>query len=168
MPKRMGVLVGLVLVLAAFNPSLALAKPGGTDRPWKSSGTGTSVLNVATGTGTSEIAGHAAHLGKVTTGTVTLTPTADPNTFTITGTGTFVAANGDRLFTTTAGTTTTTGPQVGATAELTFVNTITGGTGRFSDASGSFTTTGTSVIVSIVGTTVTTHQTLRSRGRISY
>jgi hypothetical protein len=113
--------------------------------------------------------GHAAHLGKVTPSqTFALTPTAEPNTFTSAGTLTILAANGDRLRGTSTGTLTTTGLQVGATAEFTLVTIIDGGTGRFADASGSLTTTGSSVIVSIVGATVTSRQTFGSRGTISY
>src|SRR5262245_17036080 len=151
-----------VLAVAVVAPGAAVAKRGGTDRPWKSSGTATATLNLTTGTGTNVGTGHAAHLGKTgLSATFALTPTAVPNTFNLTGTTTVVAANGDRLFTTFTGTTTSTG---GATASVTFVNTITGGTGRFADASGSFTTTGSSVIVSIVGTTATLRQTFTARG----
>jgi hypothetical protein len=46
--------------------------------------------------------------------------------------------------------------------------TITGGTGRFSDASGSITLTGTATIVSLVGPTLTTHQTFTVYGSIDY
>jgi hypothetical protein len=58
--------------------------------------------------------------------------------------------------------------QVEATAEFTFVSTITGGTGRFADASGRLTTTGSSVVVSIAGATVTSRQTFGSEGTITY
>jgi hypothetical protein len=47
-------------------------------------------------------------------------------------------------------------------------STITGGTGRFEGASGSFTTTVLTEVTSMVGTTVTANQTLTSRGTISY
>jgi hypothetical protein len=153
-----------VLVLAALAPAAALAKAGGTDRPWKSSATATGTLDLTTLTATSVGEGHAAHLGKVTQNlTIALTPTG-PGTFTGAGTATIVSANGDQLFGTFTETLTTTGPDLG----FAFVITITGGTGRFADASGRMTGTGSSVITSIVGATATSHQTFDSEGTIAY
>jgi hypothetical protein len=57
-------------------------------------------------------------------------------TMTSTGTATFTAANGDTLTTNVAGHSTRTGP---TTLSIVEVYTITGGTGRFADATGSFT-----------------------------
>jgi hypothetical protein len=54
------------------------------------------------------------------------------------------------------------------TSEATLVSTITGGTGRFADASGTLTTSISSVTVSAVGTTITSHDTETHTGRISY
>jgi hypothetical protein len=53
-----------------------------------------------------------------------------------TGTATFTAANGDALFASVVGQATRTGPTVLSIVE---VYTITGGTGRFADATGTFT-----------------------------
>ncbi len=57
-------------------------------------------------------------------------------TMTSTGTATFTAANGDTLFASVVGQATRTGPTMLSIVE---VYTITGGTGRFADATGSFT-----------------------------
>jgi hypothetical protein len=57
-------------------------------------------------------------------------------TMTSTGTATFTAANGDTLFADDVGQATRTGP---TTLSIVEVYTITGGTGRFADATGSFT-----------------------------
>ena len=57
-------------------------------------------------------------------------------TMTSTGTATFIAANGDTLSTSVVGRATRTGPTVLSIVE---VYTITGGTGRFGDATGTFT-----------------------------
>jgi hypothetical protein len=65
MPKHRGIIVsGLVLALAAFGPASALAKAGGSDRPWKSSATATSTLDLVSLTATSMGTGHATHVGK--------------------------------------------------------------------------------------------------------
>jgi hypothetical protein len=130
----------------------------------ESSATATGTLDLVTLRATSVGSGHAAHLGNVTQNlTIALTPTG-PGTFTGAGTTTIVAANGDRLFGTFTETLSSTGQQL----EFAFVIAITGGTGRFADAGGHLTGTGTSVITSIVGTTATSHQTFDSEGTISY
>ena len=77
--------------------------------------------------------GSATHLGAstfVATVTVNITP---PPPFAVQGTAVFTAANGDQFYTSIVGTTTPTGP---TSATGSFVHTITGGTGRFADASG--------------------------------
>jgi hypothetical protein len=75
-----------------------------------------------------------------------------------------VAANGDEVFTTATGT----GTMTATESELTLVSTITGGTGRFADASGTVTTKISSVTVSVVGSTATSHDTETHTGQISY
>jgi hypothetical protein len=76
-----------------------------------------------------------------------------------------VAANGGELFSTFTGSGVFTSA---ATAESTQVNTISGGTGRFADASGTFSITISSVIVSISATSETTDNTDAFNGQISY
>ena len=160
------ILISVVaLVIAA--PEVAAAKAGGTDRPLKGPGSGTTTFDTstvpfpATGEGTARIS----HLGKTTYSLdYTITPGA-PGTFTVAGTAEFVAANGDSVFTSFTGP----GQNTSPTASVTTVSsTITGGTGRFEGASGSFTTTVLTDNVSMVGTTGTADQTLTSRGTISY
>ena len=75
-----------------------------------------------------------------------------------------MAANGDEIYTTATGT----GTLTATGSEATLVSTITGGTGRFADASGTLTTAITSEIVSAVGSTLTTADTEIHQGRISY
>ncbi len=73
--------------------------------------------------------GNATHLGRFTlTSDFTVTTTA-----TASGTAVWTAANGDQLFTTVTGVAIVTFP----TAAISETHTITGGTGRFADASGS-------------------------------
>jgi hypothetical protein len=76
-----------------------------------------------------------------------------------------VAANGDEVFSTFTGSGVFTSA---TTIESTQVNTITGGTGRFADASGTFTVTISSVVVSSSAASDTTDNTDTWNGQISY
>ena len=80
--------------------------------------------------------GHATHLGEssfVANNTVYITP---PPPFLAAGTTIFVAGNGDEFYTSFTGTST---PGPNGTSTVVINHTITGGTGRFSDAAGTFT-----------------------------
>ena len=170
MRRTLLVLMSL-LALAVVAPGAAVAKRGGTDRPWKGKGSGTTTLNVATTPflGSTEGAARVSHLGKTSYSsnfTVTLT---GPTTFTLAGTQTLVAANGDRLFLSFTGTGTFTGPFApGQTSETMVTYTVTGGTGRFEDASGTLTGAVLTEVNSVVGATGTGTHTFTVKGRISY
>ena len=162
--RRFVFLTGLVLALAATSPSAALAAAHGTDRPLTGTNTGTGTLNLDTGAQTVDFSGQLSHLGAdAGQADLTITFTSD-STFTYTGTRTFVAANGDEVFSAVMGSGTSTPP----TAESTETDTITGGTGRFAGATGTYTNTVSSVIVSVTDTTVTTRVTAAVQGQISY
>jgi hypothetical protein len=153
-----------VLALFVVAPGVALAKPGGSDRPIHGSGTSVDTIDLATGAGSGEGPVIVSHLGKGTFShsfTVTFT---SPTTVVITGTETFTAANGDQVFTAFAGT----GTLTGNTGVATGVLTITGGTGRFQDASGTLTGTFNTEIISLVGTTLVNSNSFTIEGRISY
>jgi hypothetical protein len=77
--------------------------------------------------------GNATHLGRFTSEEHTVGTFPNP---VATGTWAFRAANGDRLFATTESTGTPVAPGID---DVKTVATITGGTGRFADASGTFT-----------------------------
>jgi len=80
--------------------------------------------------------GHATHLGEssfVANNTIYITP---PPPFQAAGTTVFVADNGDEFYTSFTGTST---PGPNGTSTVVVHHTITGGTGRFSDATGTFT-----------------------------
>ena len=164
MPLRRLILIsGLVLAVVTMSPAAAMGAAKGTDRPLKGTTTSTATVSLITGVGTIVSSGHLSHLGAVTGSSDQQFALVGPNGFSFTGTGTTVAANGDELFTTVSGMGTL-GPPVQSTG----VNTITGGTGRFADASGTYTTTNVSTSVSIVGSIETVTSTVTIKGTISY
>ena len=137
----------------------------GTDRPLKGSSTGSLTVSLATGAATSSFTGNISHLGAITGGDIATLTATGPATFTYAGTDILEAANGDELFSTFTGSGVFTSA---TTIQSTQANTITGGTGRFADASGTFTITISSVIVSISATSETTDNTDTFNGQISY
>jgi hypothetical protein len=166
MPKHGAIITAsLVLALAALVPASAAAKPGGTDRPLHGHSTSTTTVDLATGTGVSDGSGPLSHLGLATFHNDFSGFTITGTTFTWTQTATIVAANGDEIFATAVGTGTL---LPDGTSEATLVSTITGGTGRFADASGTIVSSISSVTVSMVGTTITSNDTETHTGAISY
>ena len=159
--RRFTTFLFLLIAAAILTAAPALAQKNGTDRPLVGSSVSTSTVDVATGTGTTDGTSQLSHFGTTTFhNDFTISLTGD--IFTLTGTDTEVAANGDELFSdfTITGSLTT--------GQSTGVFTITGGTGRFADASGMFTTDATSTQDPLVGSTVTTHDSNTIDGRISY
>jgi hypothetical protein len=161
MPKHRAIITAsFVLALAALIPASAAANAGGTDRPVSGTSTSTTVLNTATGTGTSEGIGQLSHLGAFTFhNDFTSFTVTGPTTFSYTLTTIWVAANGDEIFTTGTATGTLTNG-----IESTLLSTITGGTGRFADASGTI----TSSVISVNVLPGVLHDTEIHEGQISY
>ena len=156
-------LAGVALAVTALSPSTAPAAHG-TSRPLAGTGTGTMTLNLLTGAATADFTGHLSPLGADTGhDDLTLTP-ASASTFTYTGTRTFVAADGDKLFSAITGS----GTFTRTTAHSTETDTITGGTGRFVGASGTYKDTISSVVVSVTTTSQTSHVTAVAHGQIRY
>jgi hypothetical protein len=154
-----------VLAVAALTPVAALGKANGTDRPVKGKSSSTTTVDLATGTGSVEGSGHLSHFGRFSfTNDITSFTLTGPDSFTLTLTAVLVAANGDEVYTTATGT----GTLTPTGSETTLVSTITGGIGRFADASGTLTSRIRGVTVSAVGTSVTTSDTETHKGRISY
>jgi hypothetical protein len=164
-------LASLALALAILSPASAVAKVGGTDRPVKGTASGSARINLSTGAFSGDVTGHSTHIGNYaahTEGFAALNPgglaCAHDCTTTV------VAANGDRI----------TGPAEISTADPapgvhtgTVVTTITGGTGRFADATGVLTTTLTSTSFTVVGvcpacTVFRNDDVGRTTGKISY
>ena len=153
-----------VFALFVVAPGAAVAKRGGTDRPIHGSGTTIDTLDLATGTGSGEGPAIISHLGKGTFSHSFTTTFTSPTTIAVSSSETFTAANGDQIFATFTGT----GTLTGLNAVVTGVATITGGTGRFADASGTLTGTFNAEPISQVGTTLVNRDTFTVAGRISY
>jgi hypothetical protein len=153
------------LAAATLGAVLAVALPAqaAEDRPFKASFDATTTSNLVTGTAATSGTATASHLGS---SDVTLqfqfTPTG-AGTFAFEGQGSLTAANGDELFFNFTGTNTLT-PTGSLSVALA---TITGGTGRFAAAAGSFTTEGVNTTVSS-GSIITDRNRFTSSGRISY
>jgi hypothetical protein len=134
--RKAVVLSGLVLALAVLSPASALAKAGGTDRPVKGTASGnvTATLGAPLGL-TLDLTGRATHVGKYRVHLEGDGRFIGGEVVVDDGTWTLAAANGDHL----TGTWTFTGPFRTDVHATTAVLTITGGTGRFADASGTIT-----------------------------
>jgi hypothetical protein len=161
-------LSSLVLGVALISPAASLGAAHGTNRPLTGKSTGTATLSLLTGATTSQFSGQLSHLGAFTgTADELFTPLGLPPLipYTLMGTETLVAANGEELFGTVNGT--GLNNTVGLTAQGTNVVTITGGTGRFAGATGTYTETYSSSYV-VSGTTVTGPFTTTAQGQISY
>jgi hypothetical protein len=158
-------IAGLVLALGVLAPATALGNAGGTDRPIKGNGSGTTVVDLGTLAFVTDGTGTVSHLGQTTVHIDgVLTPTG-PSTFTVAGPLTLTAANGDQLFGdfSGSGTNVASGGSTGTTA-----TTITGGTGRFTGASGSASGPFTQTPISMSATTATFATTFSLSGTISY
>ena len=152
-------------VRLARSSSTSAKPPAG--HPFTGTGTGTFTLNITTGMGTTVGTAHFSPLGTATdheTDTFTLTsPTA--TTFTVTGKRTFLFVNGSKLFAS------FTGPgefTSATTAKSTETGSITGGTGQFVGARGTFTGTVTAVATSKTATTEVSRVSITSQGHINY
>ena len=161
--RRFTIILALFAV-AAMSPAAALGKAKGTDRPLSGTSSSTTTVDLATGTGSVAGSGQLSHLGRFTFTNDITSFTLTGNTFSFTLTAIIVAANGDEVYTTATGT----GTLTATGSEATLVSTVTGGTGRFADASGTLTTGFTNEIVSTVGTTLTSRDIETHKGQISY
>lgn len=163
--RNRAIALAFVLALAIFNTGSAVAKAGGTGRPVKGTASGTLRINPVTGAAVGDITGVTSHLGKTAVHFEgTLTPTAEEGTFAGPATVTIVAANGDRL----TGVAAVTSRATGAGRTTTVVLEITGGTGRFANASGTLTVTCVSPPPSQVEPLLVFALECKATGRISY
>jgi hypothetical protein len=146
-----------VACLVSIQAGSALAGPNGTNRPFSATGSGTTAIvsNPSPGVFGSSSAGtlNATHLGK-STYTISATQTWGPDlgdvcagsaiVAAVSGTTTFSAANGVKVYGSVSGRTCELAPFNDTTYGSLLNVTITGRTGRFAGATGTLTTTGTS------------------------
>lgn len=168
--KRAGAAVGftaLMVWLAVVSPGVAVAKAGGTDRPVSGTASGTVRLNLLTHNYAAEVSGTSTQVGLYGArdeGSGAFLPD-----FTFAGTGevSLVAANGDELH---GRSTLTTSPFTPGAVEhtTTEVTTITGGTGRFEDATGTMTGHYDVTPIGVEGATLVNHVEGTIEGSTSY
>jgi hypothetical protein len=163
---KLAVLAGVVVSLALASPASGAA--GGTDLPIRGTGSGISVTTFAATPGdpatfVTEDRAKLSHLGDSTlhvVGTSTLTASGVD----LAGTVTIVAANGDELTLSFSGS----GVMTETGLDATSVGEITGGTGRFEDASGTITHEAELTITDLSPPTVTASVVSTFYSTISY
>jgi hypothetical protein len=162
--RRALLLSSMAITLVVLSPVAATGAANTTLRPVIGIAKGTTTVNLITGAGTTVNNGYLSGIGLFTGSSNSTFAYTSPNTFSSTGTGMFVTANGNELFVTTSGTGTLKGTAVTATT----VDTITGGTGRFEGVSGRITITARGTSASTVGSTETFTTAGLWIGTISY
>lgn len=144
-------LTGMTVALVALSPAGATGAANAIQRPILGIAKGTTTVNLTTGVGTTVNQGFLLGIGLFTGSSSSTFAYTGPNTFSGTGTGSLVTANGNEVFVTSSVSGTLSGTAVTART----VDTITGGTGRFVGASGQITITARSTFTSTVGSTET-------------
>jgi hypothetical protein len=158
----------LILAIAILTPASALGKAKGTERPLKFSVSETNVSNLETFTNHYAGTEIASHAGKGTIEGDGAFTFSGFNTLSYSDSWVFTGANGDQLFGTSTGTLTG-GPEgLLSSEEGVLVQTITGGTGRFQNASGTFTGTYHLAFISSAEGHVTFSDNGSGQGSISY
>ena len=133
--RRVLLFSSLATTFAVFGLSGPTAAANPAQGPIFGIAKGTTEVNLDTGAGTTVNQGFLLGIGLFKGNSSSTFAYTGPNTFSSTGSGTLVTANGNELFITSVGTGTLSGTAVNATT----VDTITGGTGRFEGASGHIT-----------------------------
>jgi len=161
--RKLTALFALVLSLTVVSVGVASGAAKGTNRPYKDKGS--AVIDAAT----FSIAGtrNATHLGNSTWATSNVAidlSNLDTKIVGVTYDDTITAANGDTLTTKAVATIDISTLPLGIPLPFAAVETITGGTGRFVGASGSFKVTGLVDLFAVPAPTLT----FTSTGSISY
>ena len=158
------------LLFSCMAIALVVLSPAGAEaanaiqRPILGIAKGSTTVNLTTGAGTTVNDGYLLGIGLFNASSSSTFAYTGPNSFSGTGTGSLVTANGNELFVTTAVTGTLNGSAVTART----VDTITGGTGRFVGASGQITISARGTSASTAGSSETFTTLGIWTGTISY
>ena len=162
--RRLSLFAGLALAVSILLPGSALAAVGGSNLPVIGSHAGDCTQNIATLQGHCVTTGRISHLG-VTTMEQDFQSTGLGTGSTVSGTWTLTVANGDQMFGTVTGTSSTTDGvhflMLGAWASS-------GGTGRLAKASLTMDATVQLTIVSVEGAIATFAGEVTLVGRLSH
>jgi hypothetical protein len=165
--RKIAAAFSALLLLTVFNAGAALGAANGTNRPYNDSGSAILSINLATLEVALAGTRNATHLGLSTSTASNVMIDLSglgQNLIGVTFNDTITAANGDELYTTATSTIDISNLGTGPLA-FSAVENITGGTGRFDGASGSFTSTGSVTLDLSTGTGLLT---FKSTGTISY
>jgi hypothetical protein len=163
MRGRLALLFVVATTGVATGPAAAVAASSGTDRPVAGSASGTNAINLTTGTFTSDATGVVSHLGRTSfhiAGTFALTSAG----VTVSGLMSATSASGDQL----TGDFEGSGTLGTGAIDVVATFTPTGGTGRFTDASGSLSGTIHEQILSLAGGVLSNATEFRFSGKLSY
>ena len=150
--RRLFPLMSMAIALVVLSPPAATgAAANAIQRPVIGIAKGTTTVNLITGAGTTLNNGYLLGIGLFTGSSNSTFAYTGPNTFSSTGTGMLVTANGNELSFTSTGTGTVSGTAVTSKT----VDKITGGTGSFEGASGQITINAKGSSSSTVGSTET-------------
>lgn len=163
--RRVILLTGLALVVGVLVPASALPAAGGSALPVKATASGFSTTDLGTGQTHGVATGVFSHFGLTTTVQDLQAVGVVGGTFSLVGTWTTTAANGDEMFGTSTATSTTV-DNVHFSFHGTYV--ATGGTGRFANATLTLEATGTSTVVSVQGSITTNFDEVTAVGTLSY
>jgi hypothetical protein len=153
------------LLFGALVPGQARAAAGGTDVPVRGTHSGYMTVNLSTGQAHVVTTGEISHLGWTTAEQDLQVVPTGPGTRSFTGTWTITVANGDQVFGTSAGTSTS----VDSIHSTTVGQCIsTGGTGRLADASLTFEVTAQVTVLSVDGGLATQAIEIAVRGQLSH
>jgi len=157
------VLAGLILAKLPLAATAVLGRPKRTARRVSLSGSGISTSDSASGTFVVLATGDAARLGRLTLKAQGVFAPAD-SVLSFTGAAALVADNGDELTGTFEGTST----PLSGKGDATFLLTITGGSGRFQNASGTMNVIAHGELVSTQETLVVYRNRFTGTGTFSY
>lgn len=163
--KALTAVAAVGLAIALLSPASASANTRCDKRSLTGTISGTLTLTPATGSFTGDAAGLATHLGRFTASQQGAVAPAPDGHYAGRSTWSITAANGDTL--TGTATLDVEGPPVGVHT-TTMKSTVTGGTGRFDDAKGSFTIVAHVTPISFDGVTAVNRAEGTITGRISY